>query len=283
MDTFGDYLRQIGRIPLLTDQEEIYCSHQIQAWLQYEGGAEAAPAEVQRRGQRAKTRLMSGNLRLVVYICKKNLGRGLDLQDMVQEGSLGLSRAAEKFDSERGYKFSTYAYWWIRQGLNRALSQQVRTIRMPANRMELLLKIKSTSNLLTQERGGHPPSAQQIADKLDITVEEVTNTIEDDLRTQCCSLDAELKDDGGRVIDLIAAPFDDKYEATDLSLSIQEALSLLNEKDAKMIRMRYFGGLTLSQIAKEMGSSLESVRRNEARITRKLRYRLSFMPELMSR
>jgi len=95
MDSFGDYWQEIGRVPLLTDQEEIYCSHQIQAWLQYVGGPEAAPTQVQRRGKRAKERLMSGNLRLVVSVCKKNLGRGLELQDMVQEGSLGLSRAAE--------------------------------------------------------------------------------------------------------------------------------------------------------------------------------------------
>jgi len=94
MDSFGDYLQEIGRVPLLTDQEEIYCSHQIQAWLQYVGGPEAAPTQVQRRGKRAKERLKSGNLRLLVSVCKKNLERGLELQDMVQEGSLGLSRSA---------------------------------------------------------------------------------------------------------------------------------------------------------------------------------------------
>ena len=168
MDSFGDYLQEIGRVPLLTDHEEIYCSRQIQAWLQYVGGPEAAPAQVRRRGRRAKERLMAGNLRLVVSVCKKKMGNGLELQDMVQEGSLGLSRAAEKFDATRGYKFSTYAYWWIRQGLNRAISQQSRTIRIPSNRRELLSKIKQVSSRLTLQHGIQP-TLQQISDQLAIT------------------------------------------------------------------------------------------------------------------
>ena len=281
MDSFGDYWQEIGRVPLLTDQEEIYCSHQIQAWLQYVGGPEAAPTQVQRRGKRAKERLMSGNLRLVVSVCKKNLGRGLELQDMVQEGSLGLSRAAEKFDATRGYKFSTYAYWWIRQGLNRAISQQTRTIRIPSNRRELLSKIKAVRNRLTLELEDQP-TVQQISDQLGVTVEEVTKTLADDQRTRCFSLDSALTDGGRSLMDLIAS-HGDEPEMTDAEEAVQAVFSRLNEQDAQIIRMRFFEGHTLAEIGKKMGISREWVHRLETRALCNLRSRLQMTPELISR
>ena len=281
MDTFGDYLQQIGRVPLLTDQEEIYCSHQIQAWLQYVGGPEAAPTQGQRRGKRAKERLMSGNLRLVVSVCKKNLGRGLELQDMVQEGSLGLSRAAEKFDATRGYKFSTYAYWWIRQGLNRAISQQTRTIRIPSNRRELLSKIKAVMNRLTMELEDQP-TVQQISDQLDITAEEVTKTLADDQRTRCISLDSALTEGGRSLLDVTAC-HGDEPGVTDAEEAVQAVLSRLSEQDAQIIRLRFFEGHTLAEIGKKIGISREWVRRLETRALSNLRSRLQMTPELISR
>ena len=281
MDSFGDYLQEIGRVPLLTDQEEIYCSRQIQAWLQYVGGPEAAPAQVRRRGRRAKERLMAGNLRLVVSVCKKKMGNGLELQDMVQEGSLGLSRAAEKFDATRGYKFSTYAYWWIRQGLNRAISQQSRTIRIPSNRRELLSKIKQVSSRLTLQHGDQP-TLQQISDHLAITVEEITKTLADDQRTRCCSLDAATTEGGRSLLDQIAAPGDEP-EVTDMKEAVQAALGRLNKQDAQIIRMRFFGGHTLGEIGRSMGVSRESVRRLETRALINLRIQMQMTPELISR
>ena len=281
MDSFGDYLQEIGRVPLLTDQEEIYCSRQIQAWLQYVGGPEAAPAQVRRRGRRAKERLMAGNLRLVVSVCKKKMGNGLELQDMVQEGSLGLSRAAEKFDATRGYKFSTYAYWWIRQGLNRAISQQSRTIRIPSNRRELLSKIKQVSSRLTLQHG-EQPTLQQISDQLAITVEEVTKTLADDQRTRCCSLDAATTEGGRSLLDRIAAPGDEP-EVTDMEEAVQAALGRLNKQDAQIIRMRFFEGHTLAEIGRSMSVSREWVRRLETRALINLRIQLRISPALISR
>ena len=281
MDSFGDYLKEIGRVPLLTVQEEVYCSRQIQAWLQFVGGPEAAPAQVQRRGKRAKERLMAGNLRLVVSVCKKKMGSGLELQDMVQEGSLGLSRAAEKFDATRGYKFSTYAYWWIRQGLNRAISQQSRTIRIPSNRRELLSKIKHLSSRLTLQHG-EQPTLQQISDQLAITVEEVTKTLADDQRTRCCSLDATTTEGGRSLLDVTASPGDEP-EVTDMEEAVQAALGRLNKQDAQIIRMRFFGGHTLGEIGRSMGVSRESVRRLETRALINLRIQMQMTPELISR
>ena len=280
MDSFGDYLQEIGRVPLLTDQKEIYCSRQIQAWLQYVGGPEAAPPQVQRRGKRAKERLMAGNLRLVVSICKKQMGSGLELQDMVQEGSVGLSRAAEKFDATRGYKFSTYAYWWIRQGLNRAISQQARTIRIPSNRRELIAKIKSVRNRLRLELDDQP-TLQQIADQLAITVEEVTKTLSDDQRTRCFSLDSALTEGGRSLLDQIASPCDEQ-EVTDAEEAFQAALSRLNEQDAQIIRMRFLEGRTLAEIGKAMDVSREWVRRLETKALINLRIHLQISLALMS-
>ena len=281
MDSFGDYLQEIGRVPLLTDQEEIYCSRQIQAWLQYVGGPEAAPAQVQRRGKRAKERLMAGNLRLVVSVCKKKMGSGLELQDMVQEGSLGLSRAAEKFDATRGYKFSTYAYWWIRQGLNRAVSQQSRTIRIPSNRRELLSKIKQVSSRLTLQHG-EQPTLQQISDQLAITVEEVTKTLADDQRTRCCSLDAAPIEGGISLLDRIASPGDEP-EVTETEEVVQAALGRLNKQDAQIIRMRFFEGQTLAEIGKAMDVSREWVRRLETKALINLRIQLRMSLAIISR
>ena len=274
MDSFGDYLQEIGRIPLLTDQEEIYCSRQIQAWLQYVGGPEAAPSQVQRRGKRAKERLMAGNLRLVVSVCKKKMGSGLELQDMVQEGSLGLSRAAEKFDATRGYKFSTYAYWWIRQGLNRAISQQSRTIRIPS-------KIKEVISRLTSQHGDQP-TVQQISDQLAITVEEVTKTLADDQRTRCCSLDAAPIEGGISLLDRIASPGDEP-EVTETEEVVQAALGRLNKQDAQIIRMRFFEGQTLAEIGKAMDVSREWVRRLETKALINLRIQLRMSLAIISR
>ena len=148
-DTVGIYLSAIGKIPMLTAAEEIHQAQLIRTWLDYEGGADSAPKGVQRRGQRAVKRFMEGNLRLVISLARKNELRGkavgLELIDLIQEGNIGLNTAARKFDPELGYKFSTYAYWWIRQAIYRAI-EMGNTIRIPSNILQAVNRLKKATN-----------------------------------------------------------------------------------------------------------------------------------------
>ena len=148
-DTVGLYLNAIGKIPMLSAAEEIHLGQQIRAWQDFEGGPDNAPKAVQRRGQRAVKRFMEGNLRLVISLARKNELRGkavgLELIDLIQEGNIGLSTAARKFDPELGYKFSTYAYWWIRQAISRAI-EMGNTIRIPSNVTHSINRLKKATN-----------------------------------------------------------------------------------------------------------------------------------------
>ena len=152
------YLKEIGRVPLLTPEEEIDLALKIQA-----GGPE---------GEKAKQRLSEANLRLVVSIAKRYVGRGMQFLDLIQEGNLGLIKAVEKFDHTKGFKFSTYATWWIRQAITRAIADQARTIRIPVHMVETINKVKKVSSQLLHECG-HDPSAEEIAERLDMSVDKV--------------------------------------------------------------------------------------------------------------
>ncbi|MFR8970065.1 MAG: sigma-70 family RNA polymerase sigma factor, partial [Gemmiger sp.] len=152
------YLKEIGRVPLLTPEEEIDLALKIQA-----GGPE---------GEKAKKRLSEANLRLVVSIAKRYVGRGMQFLDLIQEGNLGLIKAVEKFDHTKGFKFSTYATWWIRQAITRAIADQARTIRIPVHMVETINKVKKVSSQLLHEYG-HDPSAEEIAERLEMPVDKV--------------------------------------------------------------------------------------------------------------
>ena len=220
-DPISWYLSNIGRVPLLTPAEEIELGNQVQKMmtLTEDGQLNEKTKEFTTQekrsikiGRRAKERMMKANLRLVVSVAKKYQGKGLELLDLVQEGSLGLERAVEKFDPTRGYKFSTYAFWWIRQSMTRAIACQSRTIRLPVHLSERLASIRKVSRDLAHKLGAMP-SRIEIAEAMEIDVEELDAVLRQALSTS--SLDAPVNGDDGRRFlgDLIAdASHDDPLD-----------------------------------------------------------------------
>ena len=286
-DPVSWYLATIGRIPLLTPAEEIELGNQVQAMmaLTEDGSREFKDGELttaQRRllriGRRAKERMMKANLRLVVSVAKKYQGKGLELLDLIQEGSLGLERAVEKFDPTRGYKFSTYAFWWIRQSMTRAIACQSRTIRLPVHLSERLTTIRKVSLDLAHKLGAMP-SRVEIAEAMDIPLDELDSLLRQALTTS--SLDAPVNGEEGRSFlgDLIAdSSLDEPLEIVEQRIHHEQLgrwLSHLSEQEQHVLRMRF--GLegnerhTLAEIGRLMEVSRERVRQVELKALRKLR------------
>lgn len=286
-DPISWYLSTIGRIPLLTPAEEIELGNQVQAMmiltedcLINNESKEFTSRErrVIRIGRRAKERMMKANLRLVVSVAKKYQGKGLELLDLVQEGSLGLERAVEKFDPTRGYKFSTYAFWWIRQSMTRAIACQSRTIRLPVHLSERLTTIRKISLDLAHKLGAMPSRAE-IAEEMEIPLEELDSLLRQALTTS--SLDAPVNGDDGRSFlgDLIAdssheEPLD-KVEQRIHQEQLGRWLTHLSEQEQHVLRLRF--GLegnerhTLAEIGRLLSVSRERVRQVELKALRKLR------------
>ena len=286
-DPVSWYLATIGRIPLLTPAEEIELGNQVQAMmaLTEDGSREFEDGELttaQRRllriGRRAKERMMKANLRLVVSVAKKYQGKGLELLDLIQEGSLGLERAVEKFDPTRGYKFSTYAFWWIRQSMTRAIACQSRTIRLPVHLSERLTTIRKVSLDLAHKLGAMP-SRVEIAEAMDIPLDELDSLLRQALTTS--SLDAPVNGEEGRSFlgDLIAdSSLDEPLDIVEQRIHHEQLgrwLSHLSEQEQHVLRMRF--GLegnerhTLAEIGRLMDVSRERVRQVELKALRKLR------------
>lgn len=286
-DPVSWYLATIGRIPLLTPAEEIELGNQVQAMMDLteDGSREFEDGELttaQRRllriGRRAKERMMKANLRLVVSVAKKYQGKGLELLDLIQEGSLGLERAVEKFDPTRGYKFSTYAFWWIRQSMTRAIACQSRTIRLPVHLSERLTTIRKVSLDLAHKLGAMP-SRVEIAEAMDIPLDELDSLLRQALTTS--SLDAPVNGEEGRSFlgDLIAdSSLDEPLEIVEQRIHHEQLgrwLSHLSEQEQHVLRMRF--GLegnerhTLAEIGRLMEVSRERVRQVELKALRKLR------------
>ena len=286
-DPVSWYLATIGRIPLLTPAEEIELGNQVQAMmaLTEDGSREFEDGELttaQRRllriGRRAKERMMKANLRLVVSVAKKYQGKGLELLDLIQEGSLGLERAVEKFDPTRGYKFSTYAFWWIRQSMTRAIACQSRTIRLPVHLSERLTTIRKVSLDLAHKLGAMP-SRVEIAEAMDIPLDELDSLLRLALTTS--SLDAPVNGEEGRSFlgDLIAdSSLDEPLDIVEQRIHHEQLgrwLSHLSEQEQHVLRMRF--GLegnerhTLAEIGRLMEVSRERVRQVELKALRKLR------------
>ncbi|MDQ7820596.1 MAG: sigma-70 family RNA polymerase sigma factor [Armatimonadota bacterium] len=256
------YLSEIGRVPLLTREEEVALARRAAA-----GDPEA------------RRRLIEANLRLVVSVAKKYAGRGMDLMDLVQEGNRGLMRAVEKFDWRRGYKFSTYATWWIRQAITRALADQSRTIRLPVHVIETRNRILRAARALAQ-RLGHEPTPAELAQAVRIPAARV----EEILRAgqELASLDAPTDDEGdSHLQDFVADPdsLDPEEIAARASLrqQLEEVLDTLTPRERLVLRRRFGlsgeGPQTLEQVGRELGVTRERVRQIEARALRKLRHR----------
>ncbi|MCD8207771.1 MAG: RNA polymerase sigma factor RpoD [Bacteroidales bacterium] len=288
-DPVKRYLKEIGRVPLLTTEEELELGRMVSEGrsagqkLEQEcsGLSEEARAKLEKQiseGDRAKDKLVEANLRLVVSVAKRYVGRGLQFLDLIQEGNLGLIRAVEKFDYTRGYKFSTYATWWIRQAVTRAIADQARTIRIPVHMTEIVNRVMRVSRQLSQEIG-HDPSPSEIAWELDMSEDKVQEILE--IAQKTMSLDTPVGDEedtnlGDFVQDENAL---DPAEATNSTLmreQLLEVLSTLAPREEKVLRLRY--GLddgrarTLEEVGREFGVTRERVRQIEAKALRKLRH-----------
>jgi RNA polymerase primary sigma factor len=286
-DLFRQYLREIGRVPLLTAEEEVELARRVEAGLFAEEKLNSTPdldttlaVDLDRLvvlGRMAKRRLIEANLRLVVSVAKRYVGRGLTMLDLVQEGNLGLIRAVEKFDYARGFKFSTYATWWIRQAMSRALADQARTIRVPVHVVELINRVVRVQRLLLQERGCEP-TVEDVAAHLELAPERVREVLQ--LAQEPISLHAPVgEEDEVALGDLIedgdaASPVESAAFLL-LREHLEAVLSTLGERERKVVQLRY--GLddgrprTLEEIGRLFGVTRERIRQIESKTLSKLR------------
>jgi len=294
VSSLSAFLGEIGRHQLLTPEQELTMGRKVQAMVaitmrcQQAGGKgpECEYTEIERRtiriGEKAKNQMITANLRLVVNLAKRYQGKGLELLDLIQEGTLGLTRAVEKYDPTRGHRFSTYAYWWIRQGLNRALSTQSRTIRIPVNVNEKLTKLRAAKSRLMQENG-MPPTSQQLAKKMRIPLDEVEELLACEMRSITVSLQGVVKSksDPSELVDVLASDQTPPLELAELAERSASAWTLLDKanltpKERTIVSLRF--GLdgtnewrTLAEVARHMNCSREYCRQVVQRALRKLR------------
>ena len=291
------YLKEIGKVPLLTAEQEVMLAKRIEAGLlasekldvdaEIEAAAAPLPISenqraslqaVQRDGQLARRQLTEANLRLVVSIAKRYVGRGMALLDLIQEGNLGLIRAVEKFDYTKGFKFSTYATWWIRQAITRAIADQARTIRIPVHMVETMNKVLRIQRQMLQELG-REPTVEEIAAKVEMTTDKVREiqriaqepvSLETPVGEEDDSLLGDFVEDPN-----VIAPATAAARAL-LSEAIEEALQELNDRERQVVRLRF--GLddgqirTLEEVGKEFGVTRERIRQIESKTLAKLRH-----------
>jgi RNA polymerase primary sigma factor len=260
-DSVRLYLREIGKIPLLNAEEELALAQRVVAG-----------------DKKAKDEMAEANMRLVVSIAKRYVGRGLDLLDLIQEGNTGLLRAVEKFDPDKGFKFSTYATWWIRQAITRAIADQARTIRIPVHMVETINKLLRTQRRLTQELNREPTN-EEIASEMEIDVDKVEHIMK--IKQDISSLDASIRDDEE---DSVLADFIEDEDTISpeesatgqlLKEQVKDMLSALTEREQKILKLRF--GLedgkshTLEEVGQEFSVTRERIRQIEAKALAKLR------------
>ncbi|WP_175455029.1 RNA polymerase sigma factor [Actinopolyspora saharensis] len=291
-DSVRAYLKQIGKVALLNAEEEVELAKRIEAGLyaaerlrQAEEAGEMPPLQLRRDlrwivrdGERAKSHLLEANLRLVVSLAKRYTGRGMAFLDLIQEGNLGLIRAVEKFDYTKGYKFSTYATWWIRQAITRAMADQARTIRIPVHMVEVINKLGRIQRELLQDLG-REPTPEELAKEMDISPEKVLEIQQ--YAREPISLDQTIGDEGDSQLgdfieDSEAVVAVDAVSFTLLQDQLQSVLQTLSEREAGVVRLRF--GLTdgqprtLDEIGQVYGVTRERIRQIESKTMSKLRH-----------
>ncbi|MEJ3743555.1 RNA polymerase sigma factor [Actinomycetes bacterium KLBMP 9797] len=291
-DSVRAYLKQIGKVPLLNAEQEVELAKRIEAGLYAserlraaEEGEEQLPIPmnrdlmwISRDGERAKNHLLEANLRLVVSLAKRYTGRGMAFLDLIQEGNLGLIRAVEKFDYTKGYKFSTYATWWIRQAITRAMADQARTIRIPVHMVEVINKLGRIQRELLQDLG-REPTPEELAKEMDITPEKVLEIQQ--YAREPISLDQTIGDEGDSQLgdfieDSEAVVAVDAVSFSLLQDQLQQVLQTLSEREAGVVRLRF--GLTdgqprtLDEIGQVYGVTRERIRQIESKTMSKLRH-----------
>ncbi len=262
-DSVRLYLREIGKIPLLSAEEEMELARRII-----------------KGDKKAKDKMAEANMRLVVSIAKRYSGRGLDFLDLIQEGNTGLLRAVEKFDPDKGFKFSTYATWWIRQAITRAIADQARTIRIPVHMVETINKLLRTQRRMTQELN-REPTIEELSKELDMEPEKIEYVIK--IKQDISSLDASVGRDGEDdesalqdfIVDEDTVSPEDSATSQLLKEQVQDMLSSLSDREQKIVRMRF--GLdngknhTLEEVGQEFAVTRERIRQIEAKALAKLR------------
>lgn len=262
-DSVRLYLREIGKIPLLTAEEELDLAQKVVAG-----------------DKRAKDKMAEANMRLVVSIAKRYSGRGLDFLDLIQEGNTGLLRAVEKFDPDKGFKFSTYATWWIRQAITRAIADQARTIRIPVHMVETINKLLRTQRRMTQELN-REPTIEELSKELELEPEKIEYIMK--IKQDISSLDAGVGRDGDEEDSVLGDFIEDEDTVSPedsatgqlLKEQVQDVLSSLSDREQKIVRMRF--GLdngkshTLEEVGQEFAVTRERIRQIEAKALAKLR------------
>jgi len=287
MDPIRMYLKEIGKVPLLTGEQEVTLAKRVEAGVMAADAIadgkrtseELASLEaVERDGELAKKQLVEANLRLVVSIAKRYVGRGMGLLDLIQEGNLGLIRAVEKFDYTKGFKFSTYATWWIRQAITRSIADQARTIRIPVHMVETMNKVLRTQRQMLQELG-REPTVDEVAARVDLTPDRVRDIQR--IAQEPVSLETPVgEEDDSSLGDFVEdpqaiAPAMAAARAL-LTEAIEEALEELNDREKLVVRLRF--GLddgqvrTLEEVGKEFGVTRERIRQIESKTLAKLRH-----------
>ncbi|MDJ0687440.1 MAG: sigma-70 family RNA polymerase sigma factor [Xenococcaceae cyanobacterium MO_188.B32] len=280
-NTISTYLKEIGRTPLLSAEEEVKLANKVQAMLPLLERENLTPEEqkIVRQGERARQKMTQANLRLVVSIAKKYQNRGMSFLDLIQEGSLGLMRATEKFDPSKGYKFSTYSYWWIRQAITRAIANNSRTIRLPIHITQELNQIRKAVRQLSQ-KFGRRPTELEIARELDLDLTKLRSLTQAARITKPKSLNVTIDENNTELEHILA---DDSASPTEyvteqeLSSKIENLLHTLSPRQRDVISLRYgIGGveaMTYQQIGDRCGISRERVRQIQNKAMRLLKKR----------